>query len=153
MLSLFATGVSPSFPTTSEARSNAHAQAIEPHPSRSVTLAHRSARRKLLGAVKRTDVVKTEESSLEDVVAALVLAVDPPVAANEHGFDGKTMRRGAHQVKLIRSFWKTRSRKWRSARPCILRSILKTRNVALRAHVSSGLTSSRRELTRREQAD
>jgi hypothetical protein len=39
----------------------------------------------------------------------------------------------ADQVKLSRSFWKTRSRKGKSSLPYSLRSILKTLKVALRS--------------------
>jgi hypothetical protein len=44
-----------------------------------------------------------------------------------------------HQVKFKSNFWKTRSKKGRSSRPCSFLSILKTRNVALAIHQRAAL--------------
>ena len=56
-----------------------HAETVESHPSRSISLSHGTTRGKLLGSIERTNVVQSQESSLKDVVASLVLAIDPPI--------------------------------------------------------------------------
>src|SRR4029453_19001558 len=58
-------------------------QAVHRHPARAVGLPQDPSGRKLHVAVEETDVVEPEEAALEDVVAELVLAVDPPVEVEE----------------------------------------------------------------------
>jgi hypothetical protein len=55
-----------------------HRKGVEPHPPRPVRLTHRSARRETLGTIEGRDVVETEETTFEDVLAVLVFAVNPP---------------------------------------------------------------------------
>lgn len=62
-----------------------HRERVEAHPPGTVGLAHRAARRELLGAVERRDVVEAEEAALEDVLARRVLPVDPPIREHESG--------------------------------------------------------------------
>ena len=56
-----------------------HGHAVEGHPGGAVGLLETTARGKRLGAVEDGDVVESEESPLEEVVAVAVLAVHPPV--------------------------------------------------------------------------
>ena len=78
-------------------RDDEHVQAVHAHPGRAVRLLEVAAGRQRRAAVEDADVVEAEEAALEDVVPLGSL-------------------RFTHQVKLSSSFWKTRSRKARSAR-------------------------------------
>ncbi len=55
-----------------------HAEAIERHPCSSVSLSKVASGRKGLGAIEDTNVIESKETSLEHIVAALILSVDPP---------------------------------------------------------------------------
>jgi hypothetical protein len=55
-----------------------HVLAEECHPGGSVRLLEAAAGRKRRTAVKDTNVVQAEESSLKDVFPETILAVDPP---------------------------------------------------------------------------
>jgi hypothetical protein len=123
-----------------------HVEAEERHPGRSVGLSKDATGGKRLGSVEGSDVVESEETSLEDVVSASVLSVNPPakqatrrsVRRVPRAMTGSS-KAETYQVKLMSSFWKTLSKKSRSSRPNSFRSILKTRNVA--QAWTGGLTS------------
>src|SRR5678815_1917902 len=55
-----------------------HVLAEESHPCRAVRLLEIPAVRQRRAAIKNTDVIQTEEAALKDIVAAAVLAIDPP---------------------------------------------------------------------------
>lgn len=55
-----------------------HAKAVESHPPRTVGLLQNTTSRQGLGAVEQTDVVQTQETTLENVLAIEVFAVHPP---------------------------------------------------------------------------
>ena len=55
-----------------------HVQAVHRHPRRAVGLIEISAGWERRAAVEDADVVEAQEAALEDVVAALVLAIHPP---------------------------------------------------------------------------
>ena len=55
-----------------------HLQAVEAHPGGPVGLRQVAAARQLGAAVEDADVVESEETALEDVVALAVLPIDPP---------------------------------------------------------------------------
>ena len=75
-----------------------HGRAIERHPGCAVGLLEHPAGRQRFGAVEDPDVVQTEKSAGERCLPWASLRL-------------------THQVKLISSFWKTRSRKTRSRWP------------------------------------
>src|SRR6266516_1007913 len=55
-----------------------HVQAKHTHPTCAITLLNISSRRQRCTAVKDTDIVKAEKSSLKDIFSLGVLTVDPP---------------------------------------------------------------------------
>ena len=55
-----------------------HLLTVEDPPRRTVGLVQEAPGRQRRAAIEDTDVVEPEEPSLEDVVAAAILAVDPP---------------------------------------------------------------------------
>ena len=57
---------------------HSHVQAKECHPRCPIRLAKGTASREGLGPVKWSDIVETQEATLEDIVAVRVLAVHPP---------------------------------------------------------------------------
>ena len=65
-----------------------HVQAVERHPRSPVRLSQRPTRGQWLRPVEDTYVIETKETSFEDVVATLVLAIDPPVCMLD-GLNGK----------------------------------------------------------------
>lgn len=60
-----------------------HVQTEECHPSGPVGLTQSTTGRQRLGTVERSDVVETQESTLEHVVAVGILSVDPPGKVEE----------------------------------------------------------------------
>src|SRR5690606_32652675 len=60
-----------------------HVEAVEAHPPRAVRLFEHAARGQGLGAVEEANVVEPQEAALEDVLAFLVLTVDPPGEVHE----------------------------------------------------------------------
>ncbi len=65
-----------------DGRHGGHGQGIRRHPPRGVGLLQRAADGKV-GAVDRPDIVQPQEAALEEVVALLVLEVDPPREVDE----------------------------------------------------------------------
>src|SRR5581483_6258160 len=55
-----------------------HVQAIHSHPTRTVGLLQVASGRQRGGAVEHADVVQAQESTLEDVQAFGILAINPP---------------------------------------------------------------------------
>jgi hypothetical protein len=55
-----------------------HVKTVKCHPGRSVSLAQLSASRQWLGTVEDTNVIKPQESTLEDVLSTCVFAIYPP---------------------------------------------------------------------------
>jgi len=74
--------VSPS--VLSQLQSNVqHAKTVEGHPPSGVRLLKHTTSRERIGAVEETNVVETQETTLKDVLAIKVLAVDPPSEVEE----------------------------------------------------------------------
>jgi hypothetical protein len=110
-----------------------HVQAEEGHPSGSIGLAKDTTSRQRFRAIESTDVVQAKEAALEDIVAALVLTVDPPSIRKFSSivvFNCNRARILVTYVKFKSNFWKTRSRNCRSSFPKSFLSSLKTRKVA-----------------------
>ena len=55
-----------------------HIEAVHAHPTGPVRLFEVASGRERRGAVKDSDVIEAEESSLKDIRAVGILAVDPP---------------------------------------------------------------------------
>src|SRR6185369_8317203 len=60
-----------------------HIQGVHRHPARAVRLFQMSARGKLSISVKNTDIVETEEPTLEYIIPFVILAVHPPCEIEE----------------------------------------------------------------------
>jgi len=56
-----------------------HVQAEESHPSGTVSLSECSTSRQWLRSVERSNVIKTKETTLKDIVSIGILPVDPPI--------------------------------------------------------------------------
>src|SRR5271165_5350773 len=60
-----------------------HVLSKEAHPSGAVSLFEPAAHGQCAGAIERADIVESKEAALKDIVAAGILAVDPPCEVNQ----------------------------------------------------------------------
>jgi hypothetical protein len=66
-------------PVFSQLKGNVeHAQTVESHPARTVSLLQSAPGWKRLGAVEEANVVETQEAPFEDILAVQVFAIYPP---------------------------------------------------------------------------
>lgn len=61
-----------------ESAGTSHVETVKCHPSRSISLTKRPPSRQRFRTVENTDVIESQESTLEDILSACVLAVYPP---------------------------------------------------------------------------
>ena len=55
-----------------------HAETVKCHPGRSVSLTKRPSSGERLRSVENTNIIKSQESTLKDILSARILAVYPP---------------------------------------------------------------------------
>ena len=78
-----------------------HVQAVERHPSSSVSLAKGPARGQRLRPIEGPDIVETKETALENVAAGGIFAVHPPWG--EIRKDSQDNMEYTYHVKLSKS--------------------------------------------------